>query len=214
MAYGSSKTGVTIFLDFRLLIPASEDRSGMGDECLGRGVRISLTFRHKLSRTSCWPLIALTISARVGSGSSPFGVEISGTWSFLDPSSIDIDISQRIDCCNRSTSLANSPAGPKSPLRHVRLSIILIANKVANTTGNENSGPFIQPLVWVQVGMYSWGCMFLQVQVGKYSCIFLQRRLTVRVRTTLLHILSCAHNTMASSKKAEPPFPWSARRMM
>ena len=29
----------------------------------------------------------------------------------------------------------------------VRLSIILIANKVTNTTGNENSGPFIQPLV-------------------------------------------------------------------
>ena len=56
----------------------------------------------------------------------------------------------------------------------VRLSIILIANKVTNTTGNENSGPFIQPLVWVQVGMYSWGCMFLQVQAGKYSCIFLQ----------------------------------------
>ena len=62
------------------------------------------------------------------------------------------DISQRIDCCNRSTSLANSPAGPKSPLSHVRLSIILIANKVTNTTGNENSGPFIQPLVWVQAG--------------------------------------------------------------
>ena len=44
MAYGSSKTGVTNFLDFRLLMPASEDRSGMGDECLGRGVRLSLTF--------------------------------------------------------------------------------------------------------------------------------------------------------------------------
>ena len=127
MVSGSSKTGVAIFLDFRLLTPASEDPSGIGDKCLCRGVRVSLTFRHKLSRTSCLPFIALTISARAGC--SPFGVEISGTLSLFDPSSIDIGILQRIDCCNRSTSLANSPAGLKSPLRHVRLSMILFANE-------------------------------------------------------------------------------------
>ena len=104
-----------------------------------------------------------------------------------------------------SRTSARSAARTASPPKLSRASVVfrgfakrpllgspwfLLRTKVTNTTGNENSGPFIQPLVcvrecryrcrrehvWVQVGKYSWGCIFLQVHLGKYSwgCIFLQ----------------------------------------
>ena len=51
----------------------------------------------------------------------------------------------------------------------VKLSIIVIANKATNTTGNE--GPFMQPLVCVRECRYKCRRGHVRVQVGiiKYS---------------------------------------------
>ena len=51
----------------------------------------------------------------------------------------------------------------------------LLQTKAANTTGDENGGPFMQPQVCVRKCRYKCWCEHVWVQVGKYrwECIFL-----------------------------------------
>ena len=144
MVSGSFKTGVAFFLDFRLLTPGSEDSSGMGDQCLGRGVRVSLTFRLKLSRTSCLTFIALTISTRAGC--SPFRVDISGTLSLFDRRR------STLTSCNVSTvAIVRLRLQTRLQVWRVHCAMLgspwfFLRMKATNTTGNENGRPFTENL--------------------------------------------------------------------